>query len=216
MDLATVVSLDLRTLFCWLIVGRPKSGKQNLLQILAAVAQKKGGRVIVVDFEQKWNSQARRTFRYLHTDRGLYEFLVELQEELMQKKQQKKDLTQTFFIILNLSEWISHIRRPEAGVPDMAGFLENITEKGEGIGLYFFAAMIPEEMGRYAGDMLYRNLTRGRSGICLGGDVIAQTLLDFSGLSYQEQKRKRKPGIALLPAADGEGRVQRVKIPLVE
>ena len=216
MDLATVVSLDLRTLFCWLIVGRPKSGKQNLLQILAAVAQKKGGRVIVVDFEQKWNSQARRTFRYLHTDRGLYEFLVELQEELMQKKQQKKELTQTFFIILNLSEWISHIRRPEAGVPDMAGFLENITEKGEGIGLYFFAAMIPEEMGRYAGDMLYRNLTRGRSGICLGGDVIAQTLLDFSGLSYQEQKRKRKPGIALLPAADGEGRVQRVKIPLVE
>ncbi len=254
MDQATVVSLDLRTLFCWLILGRAKSGKQNLLQVLAAVAQKKKGTAVVVDFEQKWrrhgaeakadekeemslkaendrNRQADGKLRYLHTDWELYEFLIELQEELVQKNQRKKELEeigcfgaeqyskiaelgQTFFIILNLAEWIAHIRKPEAGVPDMAGFLENITEKGEGLGLFFFAAIHPEEMSRCAGDAIYRNLSRGRSGVCLGGDVVSQTLLDFSGLSYQEQKKQRKPGIALLPPASGEEQVQHVKIPL--
>lgn len=229
MDQATVVSLDLRTLFCWLILGRPKSGKQNLLQVLAEVAQKKGGRVVVVDFEQKWR---KKNFRYLYTDREFYEFLLELQEELIQKNHRKKELEevgcfgaaqysqiaelgQTFLIILNLAEWISHIRKPEAGVPDMAGFLENITEKGEGLGLYFLVAVHPEEISRYAIDALYRNLSRGRSGICLGGDVASQTLLDFSCLSYREQKKQRKPGIALLPLVDGKEQIQRVKIPLV-
>ena len=96
----------------------------------------------------------------------------------------------------------------------MAGFLENITEKGEGLGLFFFAAIHPEEMSRCAGDAIYRNLSRGRSGVCLGGDVVSQTLLDFSSLSYQEQKKQRKPGIALLPPASGEEQVQHVKIPL--
>ena len=232
MDLATAVSLDLRTLFCWLILGRPKSGKQNLLKVLAGVAQKKGGTVVVVDFERKWRRRrGTENFRYLHTDQELYTFLIELQEELVQKNQRKKELEeagcfgteqyfkiaelgQTFFLILNLSEWISHIRRPETGMPDMAGFLENITEKGEGLGMFFFAAISPEEMGRYAGDAIYRNLSRGRSGVCLGGEVVSQMLLDFSSLSYQEQRKQRKPGIALLPPADGEGRVQRVKIPL--
>ena len=97
----------------------------------------------------------------------------------------------------------------------MAGFLENITEKGEGLGLYFLVAVHPEEISRYAIDALYRNLSRGRSGICLGGDVASQTLLDFSCLSYREQKKQRKPGIALLPLVDGKEQIQRVKIPLV-
>lgn len=61
MDQATVVSLDLRTLFCWLILGRAKSGKQNLLQVLAAVAQKKKGTAVVVDFEQKWRRHGAET-----------------------------------------------------------------------------------------------------------------------------------------------------------
>ena len=47
---------------------------------------------------------------------------------------------QTFFIILNLAEWIAHIRKPEAGVPDMAGFLENNYGKRGRIRLIFLCS----------------------------------------------------------------------------
>ena len=42
--------------------------------------------------ENDRNRQAKGKLRYLHTDVELYEFLIELQEELVQKNQRKKEL----------------------------------------------------------------------------------------------------------------------------
>lgn len=263
MDQAEIYCLDLRRIFCWMILGRTGSGKHTLLQVLAELTARKGGRVAVVDFGQRWSriygreegadlkecregfavhkdvqgGKMKRTdgsaLEYIDTDQKLYDFLLRLQEELLQKKQKKKELEEkgcfghaqyeqlaelgwTFFIIENLSTWIAHVRRPEQEVPQMAGFLENITEKGAGLGVFFFAAARPEELLQLAGDAIYRNMIRQRAGICTGGDVASQTLLDFSTLPYLEQKKQTKAGIGMIPVSDGGAGVTRVKLPQMQ
>ena len=53
-----------------------------------------------------------------------------------------------------------------------------------------------------------------KTGIHLGGNVAAQKLLEFNGMSYLEQTKATKPGIGLLPSDDYGSEPCSVVIPL--
>ena len=118
-------------------------------------------------------------------------------------------------MISNLPEFINHIMYPEKDVPLMAGFLENITEKGAGLGIYFISAYTPDEITKVKGNAIYNNLVKKKEGLHLGGNVGAQNILNFDYISYKEQNKVQKTGVAMLPSVDGELTSTRLILSLI-
>ena len=61
---------------------------------------------------------------------------------------------------------------------------------------------------------IYNNLVKKKEGLHLGGNVGAQNILNFDYISYKEQNKVQKTGVAMLPSVDGELTSTRLIIPL--
>lgn len=231
---AVPYSLDLRSVFSYLVSGRAKTGKANALKVLMQMAAAKKMKVYVADFSGRLQAAAEASGAvYMDTDQKLYDGFTEWKTNIVEKNTVKKELEKTgekdsviydkirkmgqqILFIADLPEFLTHVYYPEKPVPLMAGFLENITEKGAGLGIYFVSAFTPENASASKGYKVFANLTAAKEGFHLGGQVSSQSILNFDYLPYKEQSKSVKPGIAMLPSAEGEGAADRVVIPLAE
>ena len=227
---ASVYCLDLSEIFCWLIQGRKRSGKTNVLKILMNMAIAKGAEAALIDLQGNLKNAAQKIgINYLQTEeemvsylRGLLPMIQErnaikkaaiaedLEEELYERMQGKQSVC---LFIDNLTEFVKFVYHPSAPENNMQGFLENITEKGKHFRIYLFACFDNDSISDVAGYALFENIVRWKTGIHLGGNVAAQRLLDFDYIPFTEQSRSRKPGVGMLPAIEGEAAVKRVIIP---
>ena len=231
-DNANPYALDLHRIFSYLISGRAKTGKKNLLKILMKMGAQTGMKMYVADFSGKLKeTAAENNAVFIDTDRKMYDAFMEWQTEIIEKNGRKKEMEAagksdleiyqemasmglSCMMISNLPEFINHIMYPEKDVPLMAGFLENITEKGAGLGIYFISAYTPDEITKVKGNAIYNNLVKKKEGLHLGGNVGAQNILNFDYISYKEQNKVQKTGVAMLPSVDGELTSTRLIIPL--
>ncbi len=231
-DNANPYALDLHRIFSYLISGRAKTGKKNLLKILMKMGAQTGMKMYVADFSGKLKeAAAENNAVFIDTDRKMYDAFMEWQTEIIEKNGRKKEMEAagksdleiyqemasmglSCMMISNLPEFINHIMYPEKDVPLMAGFLENITEKGAGLGIYFISAYTPDEITKVKGNAIYNNLVKKKEGLHLGGNVGAQNILNFDYISYKEQNKVQKTGVAMLPSVDGELTSTRLIIPL--
>ena len=231
-DNADPYALDLHNIFSYLISGKAKTGKKNLLRILLKVGTQAGMKMYVADFSGKLrDAAAENNAVYIDTDRKMYDAFMEWQPAIIGKNGRKKEMEAAgnsdleiyqemaekglyCMLISNLPEFINHIMYPEKDVPLMAGFLENITEKGAGLGIYFISAYTPDEITTVKGNAIYNNLVKKREGLHLGGNTGAQNILNFDYISYKEQNKIQKTGVAMLPTVDGELTSARLIIPL--
>jgi S-DNA-T family DNA segregation ATPase FtsK/SpoIIIE len=232
-DNASVFGINLSRTFCYLITGKDRSGKTNLLKLLMHSASLKGGKITVFDFGGEFTAWRERVeFEHIDTDQKMFDFFKELLEDFRERNAQKKkdvklgmsdeeiymDMRQfpaRYLLIANCADFIQHVTRPDEGVGDMKAFVENLLDKGSFHNVFLFVVHKQDETVKVAGTRLFELLTRAKAGAHFGGNVAAQRIMNFDYVSYQEQNKPQKPGIAMLPANDEEN-VRKVVVPLLK
>ena len=233
---ATVHSVDLWNNFCYIIQGKSRSGKKNVLKtLLYAAARKEDAEVYLIELKGRelQNAAEQLSITYLSDEESVYEFFKttvpvfkerntrkhELmangieQEELAEQMNQEKRF---FIFIADMAAFIQAVYHPADSSKNMRAYLENISEKGSCHGFYFFGILNPDESVSISGYRVYQNMISYRTGIHLGGNISAQRLFQFSNIPFQEQTKTTKPGVGLIPNADDPGMAQKVILPLVK
>lgn len=229
---AAVYGVDLSRNYCYLISGRGRSGKTNLLKIMIKAAKLRGGDVILFDYIGELSGLAEQEeLTMVDTDEKGYQFFAELLPEFKERNVQKhknikagmsdeelykamRSFREKYIFIANLPDFVHHVMHPE-NAGDVHAFVENILEKGSLHNIFWFACFNPEDASKTAGIRLYEHFIKYRTGIHFGGNVSAQRILNFEYVHYTEQTKTLKAGIGMLPANDEED-VRKVVVPLLK
>lgn len=231
---AEIYGLDLSRTYCYLLSGAARTGKTNLLKLMINSAKLKQGELVVIDFNDELGVQAEKNeAEYITNDAQLFEFCDRLLPKFKERNQVKKSCIQKgmsdeeifiemsqferiMIFIASLPDFVEHVYKPSEGVGEMAGFLENLTDKGSLHNVFWFACYNQSEIGRVAGKKVFDNFAKYKNGIHLGGNVAAQKILNFDYIPYIEQTKAQKTGVGMLPSVEDELLVEKVVIPLVK
>lgn len=229
---AAVYGIDLSRTYCYLIAGKSRSGKTNLLKAILQSALMRGGDIAVIDFGGDFRiSEGTDSLVKIDTDAKLFDFLIRLKPDFVARNQRKKaDVRQgmsdreiyedmqafnaRFILIADFADFVTHVTKPE-GTMEMKPFVENLLEKGCLHNVYWVACYNHDDVSKVAGSKLYDYFLRYKTGIHFGGNVAGQRIMNFDYVPYAEQTKALKPGIGMLPANEDED-VRKVVIPLVK
>ena len=232
---AGIYAVDLRAVYCFLVQGRERSGKKNVLKLLLSAAlQKQDAQVYLIDLDGQLKNTAEQLKITCYSDmKDVFEFLkstVPVFKERNQKKQalmaqgaeteeiaeKMEEEPPIFIFITDLASFVKNVYQPPEGVGNIHSYLENITAKGFLHRIYFIAAIHPEHTLSISGYRLYQNMASYRTGVHLGGNVNGQKLFSFGNIPYQEQGKAAKPGLGLTPSAEDPGTANKIVIPFVK
>lgn len=229
---AAVYSIDLSQTFSWIIQGKARTGKTNVMRILMTMAVAKGADTAIIDLTGILRPTAQRLgVQYLQTEQEITDYwrglLVDIKtrnairKEAIADEMEESEIFERmcqekahYLFIDDLNDFVELVYHPEKPENDMQGFLENITEKGRMMQIYLFAGLNQDKAGDIAGYGVFENMVRAGRGIHLGGNVASQRIMDFDYVPFNEQAKTVKPGTGQLPAVEGEVRVKTVVIPL--
>lgn len=229
---AAVYGINLSRIYCYLIAGKSRSGKTNLLRVIMKSAVMRGGKIAVIDFGGSFPiPEETDTLQRIDTDEKLFAFLTELKPDFVARNQRKKADVQKnmsdweiyedmrafdarFILIADLADFVTHVMHPEGGM-EMKAFVENLLDKGSLHNVFWMACYNQEDAAKVAGTKLYDYFLRYKTGIHFGGNVAGQRIMNFDYVPYAEQAKALKPGIGMLPASVDE-EVRKVIIPLVK
>lgn len=232
---ASVACVDLSSTYCYLISGRAKTGKTNLLKvfILSAALEESVRYIVSIDGGKLKKFASENGAKFVSDSAGLFTMFSDLIPTLQERTLVKKGLREEefedreiyekmrqfkpiFIFIDDIHEFMRAVYRPDEGAGNVSGFLENITEKGELHNIFLFATIDYSKNSQSMGYKAFNNMLSYKTGIHLGGNVAAQKIFEFNGMSYTDQSKAMKPGIGLLPS-DGYGlNPRKVVIPLVK
>lgn len=233
LESAAVYGVDLSKTYCYTISGRARTGKTNVLKALIRSAARKGGKICIIEHgsDELQSTAVKIGATYITTQTEQSEFFKNLLEPIKKRNEIKKALIadgqedliyekmqaeeKQFIFIADMEAFIASVYKPEEGVLNIRPFLENITEKGKMLNIYFFTAVNPDQMASVVGHRVYENMTGYRAGMHMGGNVSSLRYMDFSYLNYTEQSKVQKPGIAMLPSGNDDT-VAKVVVPLVK
>lgn len=233
---ASVYAVDLWKTYCYIVQGRGRSGKKNVLKLLiyaaAAVPEAKiwliepaGGGL--------GKSVEKLPVTRLEDDQSVYDFFestIPVFKERNARKQQllKQDVEETelagqmnrgdqyFIFISDMSAFMKTAYASLEGRGSIRAYLENITEKGSYHGFFFIAAVNPDQHMDLLSYRAYKNMVSYGTGVHLGGNVAAQKVFSFGGIPYQEQNRVYRPGIGLVPSEDDAESTKKIVLPLAK
>lgn len=233
---ASIYSVDLWNTFCYMIQGKGRTGKTNVLKTLIYTAkQKENAQVYIIELKgQELKPFAEQIkVEYLSEEGQVFEFFkntIPTFKERNAKKQafisqglERDELAEKmsvedpiFIFIADMNSFIKMAYTPSEGVGSIHAYLENISEKGSYHGFYFFGVLNTEESSSMGGYKLYQNMISYKTGIHLGGNISAQRLFQFSNIPFQEQAKATKPGMGLTPNIDDMSVAETVILPLVK
>lgn len=233
---ASVYAVDLWNTYCYMIQGRNRSGKKNVLKLLLyAASQKKDRKICLIDLNgQELQKTAQQlNVEYITEEKQMYEFFKATipvfkernlkKRELLAKGMEAEDVAekmseepQIYIFIADMVSFIQTAYKHLEGIGSMNAYLENITEKGSNHGFYFFGILNPEQVSSVAGYKIYMNMTSYKTGVHLGGNTSAQRIFQFSNISFQEQSKATKPGTGLVPMYDEPGTAESIVLPHVK
>ena len=228
---AAVYGIDLRRTYTYLISGRARTGKTNLLRTLLMSASGIDADVVLIDYAGEFTAflDGLRV-RYITNDKELFAYLSELKPDFVRRNQYKRECVtngdtdeelyghmqqfrKLFILIGSLTDFVTHAHQPDEGVGDMSGFLSNLLERGASHNVYWFACLNQDDVSRVLGQSVYDFFVKAKDGVHFGGNVAAQRVFDFEYLKFNERGTVLKPGIGLLPMGEGDT-TERVVIPL--
>ena len=129
---AAIYGIDLSRTYCYLITGKTRSGKTNLLKAVLNSAQAKGGEIAVFDFKMEMPYlKNQENITYIDSNTGLYEFFQALLPEFVNRNKWKKEKMQSG---ISDEELYQEMRRFQAKyflIPDIASFVEHVKNPGE-------------------------------------------------------------------------------------
>lgn len=227
---ATVYGINLPLTYTYIVSGKARTGKTNMLRILMLSAAMMGGQVTVIDFGGEMKSLAAEiSAEYIGNAQELFVFFTALLPDFKERNAFKKECmargytdreifmemqkyTKRFLIIGDLPEFIKIIKNPGEGIDDMSGFVGNLLDKGMLHNVYWFAALNQDNAADVSVMDTYMLYIREKNGIHFGGNVGGQHILTFDYVTYANQGKKYSAGIGMLPSHDDDS-VETVIIP---
>lgn len=232
---ATITSVDLSKTYCWLVTGKTRTGKTNLLKVMAASAALSVSERYIVDLSgnklRKFAADNQAV--YISDGDGLFNMLKDILPEFKKRNMKKQELLAVgldesdiykqmqafkpiFIFIDSLDDFINAVYVPSEGIGAMSGFVENITEKGYLHNIYIIAGYDYSSAAHSIGRKAFNNFIAYKTGIHLGGNAASQRIFDFSSLPYSEQSKVAKPGIGLIPPDVYNPTTRTVVIPMLK
>lgn len=218
---ASVWSLDMRNFFCFIISGKNRTGKRNMMQMVMSVAREKKGQVYVLSSGGILQKKAEETgCHYLPLNGDITGFCRELMDILTIRNKKKHELEvagysdqeiynemsreQSIFILIeDMAGFVEQLYHPQNGDQSIRSFFETFFNKGWLHQIFIFGGINQDNNSRVMGRPVFDYFVRDKTGIHFGGNANAQQLFDFDYLSFKEQNKPEKPGVGLLSAGNG-------------
>lgn len=232
METADIYSVDLSRLYCYIISGKSRAGKTNLMRIMIRCSAEKQANIAVMEFgDAELKGEAvRANAEYIGSTDDCCEFMRKMIPVFQERNARKKELreqgmesaeiftvmsreTPYFIYIADLVEFIKTIYGPDGLKYNIGGLLTNLLEKGSGLNIYFIACFNWAKRTEALGTDVYNAFISYKCGIHLGGNSDAQMALDIKGIPLREQQVAEKVGIGVTSADETSDSI-KVVIPL--
>lgn len=230
---ASVYSVDLASTYCYLISGKKRTGKTNVLKLMLLAAIRKQAQTVVIEksANELKTLSLINNLTYIDDDEGLLKYFQSITGDFVERNKRKKELEEkgaddrvifremqsfkpVFIFISDLGEFIQSVYHPEGDIGNMSGFFENIFEKGYLHNIFFFACFNPDEAPSLTGIKAYHHFISYKTGVHLGGNLSAQRIFNFTNIHFTELSKSSKKGEALVPSADDESIAEKLIVPL--
>lgn len=230
---ASAYGVDLSRTYCYVLSGKSRTGKTNLLKLLMYSAAMKGGDIIIVDYENEFEGvSAQLGAHRITTDEMMQQFMTDFIPIIQERNQVKQQLLREgleendiflrmqsykkiFVFCGNLVSFIDRAYHPSDDITGYYPALENIIEKGYLHNVYWFFAFNQDGISEVNGTRIYGNVIKNLRGIHLGGNVQAQRMFSFDYIPYTDQSRGLKAGVGLIPSENDEPNTQKIVLPIV-
>lgn len=226
---ASVYSIDLSQVYCYLITGYPRSGKKNFMRVLIQSALNKDSDICVIDGPSKVMKvyEDNDSVTYVNDGDGIFKYFSGILPEFQRRNKikssllaedmeeseifEKISLEKPMFIFISDYYWF--IKTIYEGEHDMKGFLENITDKGRLHNIYFFGVIGLEQISEIDYFRAYKLFIENKTGVHFGGNVGGNRVFNFDSIPYKEQAKVYKPGIGMTASKMGDG-ADKIIVPL--
>ncbi len=233
MSSADVYGIDLSKGYSYLVSGKARTGKTNFLKAVIRSAAKKQGNVIVIEHgaaDLKATALAAGA-EYIDNQKDQADFFGRLVEPFKKRNLKKRTLLEEgkeeseiyeemqeekpyFIVVADMVPFVQSVQKPEEGVINIRGFVENIAEKGKLHNVFFFFGINPDTISPILGVKTYECFIGYHMGIHLGGVVNNVRYFDFSNVTYTEQSKVQKLGVGMIPTGNDDS-VSKIVVPLV-
>lgn len=232
-DDASVYGVNLAATYCYLISGKKRTGKTNVLKLLMAAAAEKKIRSIVIEKSSNELKSMSNSFGfgYIADDNGILNCFKGITPDFVERNKYKKKLEEQgmgdaaiyermsgfepiCIFISNLTEFINSIYHPDDNIGNLSGFFENIFEKGFLHNIYFFACFNQDDASLLAGQKAYNTFVSYKTGVHLGGNLSSQRLFNFQNIHYSQLSKASKKEEAFTPSAEDESVAEKLIVPL--
>lgn len=187
----------------FLILGAHGTGRRTLLAHLAEALTAQGMQVVLYD--------SKSEFGFFRERYGLQ--ILNSWEELQEWRSRLKEGEKYYMLIVDLCEFVRKLYQNRENTALQKAW----EEEAAGLGMLTFMAGCCSGEGDYEvqGTTFFREFVRRQQGICLGGNVANQRILQFDDLNYSMQTRREKPGIGYFKNGAGAETI-RLKLPVYE
>ncbi|WP_020225064.1 type VII secretion protein EssC [Holdemania massiliensis] len=206
-----IVKIDLSKLFCFCVSGLPRSGKSNFLKLIAALKKDQNADVYVISENSSMKSEFESfgVKSLITNDKELFDVMNEkvVPEFILRNKTCKAQYNRNpdiemdeylgmmkpiFVLIDSMQFFIDTIYSSEK---NMSRFFEMCFEKGEKHGIYFFAAIAPNDYQNCLLRPAFKEFVSWKTGLHFGGQADQQRIFDFD-IALSERSKKLKAGVA--------------------
>ncbi|MDD2980440.1 MAG: type VII secretion protein EssC [Hespellia sp.] len=235
MDNAKLCGVSLAVTYCYTISGKSHTGKTNVLKMLLHAAYESQGELCIIE---KGQSELKRLAEeygaeYIKDDKDLFAYFKNLIPEFTARNKKKREWMESgldetevyetmqsekpiFIFLADLDEFFKMVYRPESGVGNMAGFVENIMEKGSLHQIYFFGSLKSEDESSLVMYRAYNFFVGYKKGVHLGGNFSAQKVFGFQNIPFANLSKSIKKGLGYVPDEEDETVGIQVVIPLAK
>lgn len=198
---AELAAISLMDFYCFAVAGRKKGGKHNFMRVFLHMLKKKKETglgipisINIIDFKGRLSFKATDPLidRYLSDMEAVSTFLDELTEVFNTRKEGKGEKEPCYIILIeNLPSLLGGEEGDELGI---GPYLENVWDKGAGLGVVFMGIIEEEDVISISVTEACRAFLRYATGVHLGGNLMEDTIFEHGDFSYQDQREILKPG----------------------
>lgn len=212
---ASLYSIHLDTVFCYLVLGPERSGKSVFLRNVACAAKDMGGKITIFDRE---NGNERKTAQlsdadYIVQNTDVFKAIKELilltnerglrRKELLNKglddeeifEEMKKQYPPVFYLIADMCQFIQLIYTNLEGIGRLNNWIENIFSKGRLLNVFFIGCATPAQLASIADKPAYIYFAEKKTGVLLASELSKQNVFSYQNIQYNQQIKRLKTGM---------------------
>lgn len=230
-DTASVYSLNLSKLYCFLALGQSNSGKTNLLSVLVnSSLMKPDADVVLYSKTDAFLNVKSSRVEKISTDEELFAYLKKVTPEFVARNKKKHEwlnegadntelfekmqsFRPVFIFIDNLLDFMKAVYTPSDPSISMKGFVENIFDRGMMHNIYIFGSASLSDTAKLGSYKAFGLFTASKTGALTGAAVSSQRLLDFGRIPYSESTKAPPAGTAIIADTEGASALKKVVLP---